>query len=183
MKKMISDRHNFKFNYLIDEFRNIYSSASKKWLKPSLDKNGYYRIRLQNIDGVTKAIPVHRLVMNTFSPHPDSLNLTVNHKDGNKTNNHIDNLEWMTNLENINHAFQNNLRSSRGENNASHKLTELEVYQIIDLLLYTKFIYQEIAFMYDVHEETIARIKRKKSWKHLTTNIVFPKRSTTSRKA
>ena len=71
---------------------------------------------------------VHRLVMETFSPIKGSENLQVNHKDGNKENNSINNLEWVTNMENMQHAIRNNLtRKVHGEEVGGVKLTERDV--------------------------------------------------------
>lgn len=183
MKKIFSDRHSFKYNYYISEKGDIYSEVSQKWLTPIVDKDGYLRVRLINYAGVIKAIPVHRLVMMTYQPVPNMNLLEVNHKDGDKTNNSLDNLEWVSNKENIQHAYQTGLRNSVGEHNPGHKLTEKEVFEIIDFLQYTTYTQAEIAVLYNVHEETIGRIKRKKSWKHLTQDIMFNQRSTTSREA
>lgn len=183
MRTIVSDRHEFRFDYQINEKGEIYSPASNRWIKPFYDRNKYLRVSLQDTNKVRKSIPLHRLVLNTFKPCENSINLTVNHIDGNKENNNLSNLEWMTNKDNIKHAFNNNLRNEQGENNYFHKLKESDVLQIVDLLLFTQYTYNEIATWWDVNEETIARIKRKISWKHLTTTIVFPKRSTTSRRA
>lgn len=183
MKKIYSDRHTLKYDYFVTEEAQVYSPISNRWLKPWTDKDGYLRITLMDINNIRKALPLSRVVMMTHAPIANMSNLEVNHKDGDKTNNELWNLEWVTTQENIEHALKNGLRCSQGENNPGHKLAQNEIFEIIDLLQETTYIYKEIASFYGVHEETIARIKRKKSWKHLTQNIVFKERSTTSRKA
>lgn len=72
-------------------------------LKQRLEKYGYLRI---NIKG--KRYLVHRLIAITFIPNLNNKK-TVNHKDGNKKNNIVDNLEWATASENIKHAYDNKL--------------------------------------------------------------------------
>lgn len=56
-------------------------------------------------------VPIHRLVATTFIPNTDSKKIFVNHIDGNKQNNHVSNLEWVTPSENCTHAYQTGLRS------------------------------------------------------------------------
>jgi hypothetical protein len=79
-----------------------------KFLKPGLDKRGYLLVAIFK-DNKGKSFRVHRLEAITFIPNPLN-DLQVNHKDGIKTNNRIDNLEWCTDQKNKNHASENGLR-------------------------------------------------------------------------
>lgn len=63
-------------------------------------------------DGKHKTFLVHRLVANAFLDKLIGSNMTVNHKDGNRLNNNVDNLEWLSRADNIRHAFNNGLVSS-----------------------------------------------------------------------
>jgi hypothetical protein len=76
-------------------------------LKPKLDRYGYYKVVL-SINRKLFYRTVHRLVAQTFIPNPDNLP-AVNHIDGDKTNNNVGNLEWVTNRENTLHAHQTGL--------------------------------------------------------------------------
>jgi hypothetical protein len=80
----------------------------------SLDNDGYQIARLKNIDFDLKRIPIHRLVAKSFLENPNNLPI-VNHKDGDKCNNNVNNLEWVTASENIKHAYDNNLISGKRE--------------------------------------------------------------------
>ena len=74
----------------------------EKILKPCKEKNGYLRVNLW-VNGKNKHYTVHRLVANAFIPNPDKLP-QINHKDEDKTNNNISNLEWCTPEYNINYG-------------------------------------------------------------------------------
>jgi len=77
-------------------------------LKRFIDKKGYVRVSITNSEGKTRNKSVHRLVCMAFLPNPNNLP-QVNHKDGNKTNNNVENLEWITNRDNALHAIRNGL--------------------------------------------------------------------------
>lgn len=80
-----------------------------KILAQSLDKRGYYNVYLSK-NGSNKRTRVHRLVAYSFIFN-EEYKEQVNHKDGNKSNNNDWNLEWSTNLENMQHAIENNLKA------------------------------------------------------------------------
>jgi hypothetical protein len=96
-----------------------------KILKPC-EYNGYYCVSLYK-NGKMKLAKIHRLVASAFLGKSD---LTVNHKNGVKTDNSIVNLEYLTSAENTHHAILTGLRSSDGENNPRHKVTKSDVVNI-----------------------------------------------------
>lgn len=77
-----------------------------KILKVHFGSNGYCYYNLQNDNGKKVRVSVHRLVANAFIPNKEN-KPQVNHKDGNKLNNSVSNLEWVTSQENINHYYKN----------------------------------------------------------------------------
>ena len=76
-------------------------------LKPQLHRKGYPVVRISYKNKKSSA-KIHRMVALAFIPNPMDLP-QVNHKDGNKLNNHVDNLEWIDNLSNMRHAVANGL--------------------------------------------------------------------------
>lgn len=103
-----------------------YTVKDKK-LKPCI-RNGYLSYSL-NLEGKTKYYYLHRLIAQNFIPNPDNLPC-VNHKDGDKLNNNIDNLEWCSYSQNNKHAFEHNLKQPtilKHEKHWNAKLTEEDV--------------------------------------------------------
>lgn len=96
-------------NYLIYEDGSIWNLVTDKELKGSISENGYKYYRLSK-DGKKKMFYAHRLVAQHFLDNPDNLPV-VNHKDGNKLNNNVSNLEWVTQSENVSHAHREGLIS------------------------------------------------------------------------
>lgn len=78
--------------------------------KLSETKKGYLRVMLTNINGIRKGFFVHRLVLATYLKESK---LQVNHKDGNKKNNDLSNLEYVTNRQNVIHAIDKEKTSSK----------------------------------------------------------------------
>ena len=96
--------------------------------KEHVNKNGYCQVAvsLGNRKNV-KVFKIHKAIAETFIPNPDD-KPEVNHKDGNKLNNCVDNLEWMTGAENTRHAYQTGLAKAKaGTDNYCAKLTEDDV--------------------------------------------------------
>ncbi len=92
---------------------------SQNVLKAGIDHKGYLRVFL-SVKSKKYSKRVHRLVAKTFIEN--NFNLPqVNHKDCNKQNNHESNLEWITNIENMRHAFANGIFIKRDNNNTKKK--------------------------------------------------------------
>lgn len=92
--------------YQVSSHGNVRNLATGRILKQRSNGNGYIRIELWK-DKKGRKYYMHRLVADTFLEKPEGCN-EVNHKDLNPTNNHIDNLEWVTASENTRHAIRNN---------------------------------------------------------------------------
>lgn len=98
---------NYENRYLVSNLGNIKSLRRNKILVPIIQSNNYCYINLC-VNGKNKSCRIHRLVAEAFIPNPNNLPC-VNHKDGNKQNNNVDNLEWCTNKYNSQHAYKNNM--------------------------------------------------------------------------
>lgn len=110
MKQVIKDYP----NYEITTSGKVISSYKKGIeLVPRVNKGGYLYVNLYNENG-RKTKKIHRLVAETFIPNPQNLP-QVNHKDGNKLNNHIENLEWCNQSYNTQHAVKHSLIDFKSE--------------------------------------------------------------------
>lgn len=79
-----------------------------RFLKPRLNINGYLYVALSENSKCDYNCKIHKLVAGAFLPNPEN-KPEINHKDGNKTNNHVSNLEWVTRSENHRHAIRTGL--------------------------------------------------------------------------
>ena len=93
----------YEGHYSINETGEIFNIQTGKKKKSSLGNHGYYVVDLFK-NNKRKTYLVHRLVADAFLENPQKKR-TVNHKDGNRQNNHIENLEWATYSENIKHSY------------------------------------------------------------------------------
>lgn len=94
--------------YLISKEGKLYSLRRRKFLKPFRNEKGYLVVELWK-NQTRKSRKLHKLVAETFVANPKNLT-EVNHKDGNKSNNCAENLEWCTRSENVQHAYDLGLR-------------------------------------------------------------------------
>lgn len=156
-------------NYIINYDGTVRNITTNRAIKPFIDKKGYYRIHLWCNGKRSKKLRVHRLVARAFIPNPDN-KPQVNHKDCVKTNNHVSNLEWCTNDENMAHATANNIYKNRSGHNAHipRKLTHENVVLIKLKLSDDKLNQKEIAKMFNVSQVTIYSIKKGNTWGHVT---------------
>ena len=90
--------------YSVDTNGVVYSKRNKP-LKYSVNHSGYQIINFY-INHQRKGFGIHTLVAKQFIPNSDINKTQVNHKDGNKQNNNVDNLEWTTPIENVQHSIQ-----------------------------------------------------------------------------
>lgn len=100
---------NFEQRYLISTSGEVINLATNTVLTPIKNPNGYLKVGLADGKGGHTQLSIHVLVAKHFLPNPYD-HKQVNHKDGNKENNHVDNLEWVSASQNIQHALETGLR-------------------------------------------------------------------------
>ena len=160
--------------YLVNEYGDVRSlkNHGDRILKKRISRDGYVWYILQ-INGKGKTMRANRLVANAFIPNPDG-KPTVNHKDGNKKNNYVSNLEWATREEQMAHAYKHHLkRPMRGVLQKKHSLTEEEVREIRRVYKSHSKEYGMIALAkkYSVSISTIINALGKEAIRTLSKNV------------
>jgi hypothetical protein len=153
-------------DYYIDETGNVWSikSGILCQLNPPLNNHGYKQAVLCT-DGKRHPSRVHRLVADAFIPNPDNLP-EVNHKDGDKTNNHVNNLEWCTHATNMKHASSTGLVNNKGER---HGMAKLDTSAVAFIRQYPRHHgYQRVlAEKFGVSRSLIGCVVNGHGWKHV----------------
>ena len=148
--------------------KGVFVNKKEKFLKSTKNRKGYLNLKLCiKKDGVCseKTIIVHRLVANEFLENP--LNKPqVNHKNGIKDDNRVENLEWATGSENVIHSLVNNLKiPQKGSEHGNAKLTEEKVLEIRKIGRSKTL--KELGKIYNVDMSLISLVLLNKIWKHV----------------
>lgn len=144
-------------DYIITKKGEIINKHNNHKLKPQPNGKGYLRVIIGK-----KRYFVHRLVAEKYIPNPNN-KLQVNHKNGNKLDNCVENLEWVTNKENRDHAVENGLHLC-GSKCPYAKLNENDV---IYILTHKNLNNLQLSKMFNVNKNTIQNIKAGRTWKQL----------------
>lgn len=152
--------------YLISNDGRVYSEKTDTEMAQQPINDGYFIVGMYR-NGDTDTKYVHRLVIEHFGPEPPSGDHEVNHKDGDKSNNHIDNLEWVTNQQNDDHARENYLKKAKGRQNNTNKLSVKDVLEIRVLYRNTDASQPELGEAYGVTHSQIGTIVRREQWTHI----------------
>ena len=108
-KGVIYNGINYGKYYEVSNLGRIRNTKTKKNLKLSIGNKGYYHFTMKNKnEGLLLRCSIHKVMAETFIPNPNNYPI-INHKDGNKNNWSLDNLEWCTKKENMQHASEHGL--------------------------------------------------------------------------
>lgn len=170
------DINGYENSYQVSDLGNVRSvnrvcngrHLNGKLMKPVMDEDGYLKVHLSK-NGKATYYFVHRIVAENFIENPNGLK-EINHKDENKTNNRVDNLEWCSTKYNINYGHRNKKVSKAlsGENAASHKLTKDQVDEIRRLYSENKIEYNTLFLSnkYRISRRQINKIVTGNQWKY-----------------
>jgi len=156
-------------DYLVSDKGKIFSLNTKgaRFLKQTTTPAGYLVVGLslkyKNFYK-KKILKVHRLVMLAFNGQS---RLTVNHKNGIKTDNRLENLEYCTMSENNKHAYLTGLKDNRGANHGRAKLSNNDIILIRDIYRQGIYFQRNLADIFNVSQGLIGLIVRKKNWTHI----------------
>ena len=174
--------------YKVDKKFGVWSNTSQKFMKYTLDKDGYPSLRLRNTNNSYSNFSFHRLIMIAYNPIRGMESKQVNHIDGNKLNWSLDNLEWVTPLENIQHAKKTGLNECFGEKHGRALFTEEDIKEVLNSILKKKFSAKDIQIKFGLTKSNFYNIKNYKTWKTIGTpeertkikEIKLPKKSSTT---
>lgn len=161
--------------YSVSNLGRVRNNKTNKILSPR-NLCGYQRVSFY-VDGKPTDLRIHRLVAKAFIPNPEN-KPQVNHINGNKGDNHVNNLEWRTNGENIRHAFRTGLidtrklsLANRGEKHPRAKLSERQILEIKKKLKHQTGL--SLAKEYNVTPSLISLIRNNKKWYHLQSSTTI----------
>lgn len=150
--------------YTVTSEGEFFSDNSGKMKTRNRAGTEYQIINFSLINGKKKTYRAHRLVLMAFKPVDNMENLEVNHIDGNKKNNKLENLEWCTSSENQIHAFKTGLnKARRGEKSNFSKLRLEDVKRVFDLRE-QGLTQAEIATIIGCSSSNISYILKRKTW-------------------
>ena len=157
-------------NYYINEQGEVINKKTNRKVKGNKDKNGYIRFRVCQGQRKSYSISIHRAVLETFNPIENMETLEVNHKDENKTNNCLSNLEWVTHFTNMQRIKENGhsyKMSNKGSKNGNSKLSEEQVLEIREKYKTGNFSQRELSKIFNISQSVVQCILSNKNWKFL----------------
>ncbi len=153
----------YKNKYSITKDGKVWSNFSKRFLKPQLGSYGYWIITLPGLGKNSQKLKtyyIHRLIADAFIPKVKGKS-KINHKNGKRDDNRLENLEWCTQKENIRHSWETGLCQPRyNENHPATKLTLLQIEDLKPKLNYKYGTLTKLAKEYGVSPSLISLIRK-----------------------
>jgi len=160
----MKDIPGFEGLYSVTENGRVWSHKRLKWIKGNM-RSGYLLYQLWS-KNKCKYHLAHRLVAQTFIPNPDNFP-QVNHLNGNKNDNSVENLEWCSAQQNTTHSREilgNKNAFCKGSAHYKAKLTEKDVKEIRALYSNGNFTHQKLAIRYGITKNTVGFVLSGKTW-------------------
>lgn len=152
--------------YLVSDLGRVFSTIrSGRLLRQTISPQGYPYVSLMGSGGKPQKVLVHRLVAEAFLPRVSGLDV-VNHRNGVKTDNRAQNLEWCTYGDNNQHAKDTGLSQAFGQTHYAALLTESDVREIRRLVSYGEM-HKTVAAQFGIARQTVTKIANRQAWRAL----------------
>lgn len=171
--------HPYFTGFLVTEEGQVFSKKTGRKLRQHENAHGYLTTKVFDPEYCAwKQRRVHRLVAETYIDNKES-KPEINHKDGNKQNNNVSNLEWVTSKENKTHAWRKGLYKDIGEVHFSSNLSNEQVHEMCRMMQ-EGFRNKEISEYFNLHKDRVSEIRSGNKWGHISslynTRVVRNKR-------
>jgi hypothetical protein len=161
------------YNFIVSNLGNIKNGNTGKLLYKRKDKNGYVTVRMSR-NAEEKTFKAHRLVLLTFLPNPLGLPY-VNHLNGIKDDNRLENLEWCTQKQNVRHAFNTGLITMKGSDNPKSIVNEDLVHEICQWFQSNPTLGAKAASeVFSVTHRVLSHIRCGESWEDIRCLYTIP---------
>lgn len=167
--EIFKDVIRFEKTYEVSNYGRVRNKKTGKFITPLYNHKGYLYVNLSYSHTGRVKWYIHRLVAFHFIPNPEN-KPQVNHIDGNKLNNYVENLEWCTDKENQDHAVLHNLKY-KGEKHRDARFTEKSV-KLLPELVRIGFSTSQLHALTGVAHSSITKILNHKIWRKLNLNFI-----------
>jgi len=166
INEVFKDIPDYEGIYQISNLGRVKSlKFNKERILDTIENDGYKPIILRK-NNISKKTRIHRLLMLTFKPEGYFDGAVINHINGIRNDNRLENLEWCTQKENMQHSINTGLSQCKGENHPFSKLKEQQI-PVIRRLYKVLNNYYTISKLFGVSTDTIRKAVLKETWKHV----------------
>lgn len=155
--------------YMVNDIGDVFSKKSNRKLKTHKSIFGYINVTIKYDDGIYRCRKVHKLMAESFIENIGNMPI-VNHINGKRSDNRIENLEWCTHSYNVKDGVDRRIKNIEKYNTS--KLSPEAVLSVITFLN-CGFNCKQISESLGVHSTTVQLIKRKKTWAHIGNELLI----------